>query len=267
MILCALWGISSTYAFLFLAPHSALLKFLFVEKMQGSAVGSIQQVHKVSMISKSIWQIQAFIDRYHPAFLVGSSNGAKSKVAITWLWKWLDDIRMNSKLLWSRIVGVCTKALVVSGLNVPFQLNSFELFGFDLMFDQNLKCWLIEINSLPSLSCQTKLDVGINGNLIGDTIALFDPPLVNNKALASICTRQLSPKKGTLKDFWRIFNNRIPRVYGEMPKSFSCFPIHQNLHQHATMWLTRNWKKRKKASIIKMSIIPTTAITPPALHD
>eukprot|EP00804_Cyclotella_cryptica_P005935 CCRYP_000194-RA/>CCRYP_000194-RA protein AED:0.43 eAED:0.25 QI:0/0/0/0.5/1/1/2/0/947 len=162
------------------------------------------------------------VDRSHPAFLAGSSNGAESKVAMTWLWKRLDDIGIDSKLLWSRIVDVCTKALVAGGSGIPFQPNSFELFGFDLMFDQNLKCWLIEVNSSPSLSCETKLDVRIKGNLIRDTIALVDPPLISHEALACICTRRLSRRKdvsnlssGAIleQDLRRIFKDKIPRVY------------------------------------------------------
>ena len=28
--------------------------------------------------------------------------------------------------------------------------NSFELFGFDFVIDENLKCWLIEANMSPA---------------------------------------------------------------------------------------------------------------------
>jgi tubulin monoglycylase TTLL3/8 len=29
--------------------------------------------------------------------------------------------------------------------------NSFEFFGYDFMVDENLKVWLIEVNSSPSM--------------------------------------------------------------------------------------------------------------------
>lgn len=32
--------------------------------------------------------------------------------------------------------------------------NSFEFYGYDFMVDQDLKVWLIEVNSSPSMECK-----------------------------------------------------------------------------------------------------------------
>ena len=49
------------------------------------------------------------------------------------------------------------------------KINSlFELYGFDIMIDENYKAWLIEVNVNPSLHCTSPLDLSIKTDLITD---------------------------------------------------------------------------------------------------
>ena len=48
--------------------------------------------------------------------------------------------------------------------------HCFECYGYDILIDQNLKPWLIEINSSPSLSTTTKGDFILKKRLINDII-------------------------------------------------------------------------------------------------
>lgn len=52
--------------------------------------------------------------------------------------------------------------------------QSFELYGFDIMLDQNLKVWLIEINAAPSLSASTKEDYNLKFRLLSDMLTVTD---------------------------------------------------------------------------------------------
>ena len=44
----------------------------------------------------------------------------------------------------------------------------FELYGFDILIDRNLKPWLLEINVSPSLSSSSPLDKMIKNALMTD---------------------------------------------------------------------------------------------------
>ncbi len=50
----------------------------------------------------------------------------------------------------------------------------FELLGFDLLIDQDLKPWILEVNHSPSFKTDTPLDFKIKKNLIVDTIKLLN---------------------------------------------------------------------------------------------
>jgi len=58
-------------------------------------------------------------------------------------------------------------------LNVPYRNNCFELLGFDILLDNELEPWLLEINLSPSLGCDSPLDQRIKGNLISDLFTLI----------------------------------------------------------------------------------------------
>jgi len=55
---------------------------------------------------------------------------------------------------------------------VPFSNNCFELLGFDVLIDDNLEPWLLEVNLSPSLNCDSPLDQKIKSNLIADLFNL-----------------------------------------------------------------------------------------------
>ena len=53
--------------------------------------------------------------------------------------------------------------------------HCFEMYGYDILIDENLKPWLIEINASPSLSTTTKTDKDLKMNLINDVYKIVLP--------------------------------------------------------------------------------------------
>lgn len=44
----------------------------------------------------------------------------------------------------------------------------FEMYGFDVLLDSDLRPWLIEVNVLPSLSSSSLMDKRIKTSLLSD---------------------------------------------------------------------------------------------------
>lgn len=62
------------------------------------------------------------------------------------------------KQLWEQIKDVTIKAMVAAQNDIQYNPSCFEVYGFDMIIDQDFKMWLLEINSSPSLSRDTLLD-------------------------------------------------------------------------------------------------------------
>ena len=52
--------------------------------------------------------------------------------------------------------------------------HCFELYGFDLMFDENLKPWIIEVNASPSLTASSPTDYELKFGLLEDMLHIVD---------------------------------------------------------------------------------------------
>eukprot|EP00873_Tetraselmis_striata_P020360 jgi/Tetstr1/440624/TSEL_028934.t1 len=93
--------------------------------------------------------------------------GPGCKWTLGQLWRHLEEehapgiTREDLDALWQRIKAIIVFTLLNLPAEVPMSASSasaFELFGFDVMIDQNLKPWLIEVNSSPSLGIDSASD-------------------------------------------------------------------------------------------------------------
>ena len=107
-----------------------------------------------------------------------------------------------------------------------------------MIIDEDLKCWLLEINSSPSFSTETVLDDMIKQRLVDDTIDLINPVDFDRKRLFEVLERRAQEefngakplnnqhqKRGMNKDLTYILNGQMPRAYGEMPKNMGNYEL------------------------------------------
>lgn len=107
-----------------------------------------------------------------------------------------------------------------------------------MIIDEDLKCWLLEINSSPSFSTETVLDDMIKQRLVDDTIDLINPVDFDRKRLFEVLERRAQEefngakplnnqhqKRGMNKDLTYILNGQMPRAYGEFPKNMGNYEL------------------------------------------
>lgn len=85
-----------------------------------------------------------------------------------------------------------------------------ELFGFDILIDDTLKPWLLEVNLTPSLGCDSPLDVRLKSALIADLFTLVGIPAIDPILRSQNLNRAaISPNKKINVSYFFIFFLKI----------------------------------------------------------
>uniref|UniRef100_A0A8C9XVQ6 Tubulin--tyrosine ligase-like protein 5 n=1 Tax=Sander lucioperca TaxID=283035 RepID=A0A8C9XVQ6_SANLU len=94
--------------------------------------------------------------------------------------RYLKQEGKDTTLLMRQVEDLIIKAVLSAELQiatactmfVPHKTNCFELYGFDVLIDSNLKPWLLEVNLSPSLACDAPLDLKVKASMIADMFSL-----------------------------------------------------------------------------------------------
>ncbi|XP_054016012.1 tubulin monoglutamylase TTLL4-like [Hylaeus anthracinus] len=90
------------------------------------------------------------------------------------LWSYLEREHVNVSKLWASMKDIVVKTMIagessintLSRTNISSRYCCYELFGVDILLDENLKPWLLEVNISPSLQSSSPLDIAVKGPLI-----------------------------------------------------------------------------------------------------
>ena len=112
------------------------------------------------------------INKYAPTN-ISDGNGNSG---LKWSFDQLRTYFLHNGLDWDNMWCRIEIIIILTCINlcnvVPDLKCCFELLGFDILIDQNMKPWLIEVNSGPAMSIDTDVDAIVKPALIKDVIAL-----------------------------------------------------------------------------------------------
>ena len=98
--------------------------------------------------------------------------------------KTLESQNLDTAQLMSEIRGIITKTVAAVQPVMAHSYRTsrpnnenlelcFEILGFDIIIDQDMKPWLLEVNHTPSFQTDSTLDFQIKQTLLIDTIILL----------------------------------------------------------------------------------------------
>ncbi|XP_038623086.1 neugrin isoform X2 [Tachyglossus aculeatus] len=132
------------------------------------------------------------INKNNENFVRDGTTGSKRKLST--LKAWLKEHSFDWSKLWEDIKDVIIKT-VISAHSVlrhnyrscfPQHLGGgtcacFEILGFDILLDQRLKPWLLEVNHSPSFTTDSRLDREVKDALLCDAMTLVNLQSCNKK--------------------------------------------------------------------------------------
>lgn len=154
-----------------------------------------------------------------------------TKISLETLKQRLQFQGINFDTIWQQIREIIIKSLLAVQSEMESTPSSFDLVGYDVLIDANLKAWLIEINSSPSLARDNVLDDMVKQTLIDDTLDLVNPLPFNRKKMIKVLERRVGElQKGNVgsvsqlnADVGEILDGCKVRRYGEMPEKLGQF--------------------------------------------
>eukprot|EP00904_Undaria_pinnatifida_P002209 jgi/Undpi1/1198/HiC_scaffold_104.g14112.m1 len=114
--------------------------------------------------------------------LEATESTSASKWALTFFWKYLEQSlgKAKSEQVQRSVEDVVLRTMAAADGDMTTHSHQatrhrdccYELFGFDVLLDEHLKPWLLEVNISPSLFGSSALDRRIKGTLVADIFHL-----------------------------------------------------------------------------------------------
>ncbi|XP_050542309.1 probable tubulin polyglutamylase TTLL2 [Daktulosphaira vitifoliae] len=126
----------------------------------------------------------------------------KEKVGLGCKWtfqqlrNYIHQAGVNDWLLWQKISVLVSLTLASQCTSIPKTSNCFELYGFDILVDSDLKPWLLEVNLSPALGNDCDVDNQVKRPLLHEMFDLLGLPMCNTGLSLFRATSKTGPRYG-----------------------------------------------------------------------
>eukprot|EP00929_Paragymnodinium_shiwhaense_P024039 TRINITY_DN14907_c0_g1_i2.p1 TRINITY_DN14907_c0_g1~~TRINITY_DN14907_c0_g1_i2.p1 ORF type:complete len:844 (-),score=104.25 TRINITY_DN14907_c0_g1_i2:146-2677(-) len=176
----------------------------------------------------------------------------------------LEHSGVDVELLWTHILDLIAKTLIAVEPPIrqrtreisPSPRNPFEVYGFDILLDDKLKPWLIEVNLSPSMETESPLDWHIKSSLLSDVLNLAGVCFTDNPR--ERLDKARSSSFGARNDWRLMFDPAMvdPRVVNGMADS--AIPLNA-LSEEQLRMLSDSLLEQKRCSKNFIRLYPTRA--------
>ncbi|KAL1491448.1 hypothetical protein ABEB36_012046 [Hypothenemus hampei] len=105
--------------------------------------------------------------------------GSGCKWTLRQLRRYFQQASIPDWLIWQKITSIVILTVLSQMHQVPASVNCFEFFGFDILIDNSLRPWLLEVNLSPALSNDCDVDRLVKKPMLHDMFDLLGLPLYN----------------------------------------------------------------------------------------
>lgn len=168
------------------------------------------------------------INKYSTSYNVDKAGiGHGSKWTLKQFRHYLHQNHVDDTEMWWKIISIVNLTIIPQVSEVPKTANCFELYGFDILIDRDLKPWLLEVNFSPSLNNDCSADV-IKKEMLSDLIELMQYKTQDNlhgkdPYQAKVMMSSSNARYGNMSS--RIAPRRPQSMLPRLPKIFSRYTV------------------------------------------
>ncbi|XP_062604678.1 uncharacterized protein LOC134266461 [Saccostrea cucullata] len=198
------------------------------------------------------------INKHSPAYTTDKERiGPGCKWTLTQLRYYFHQNHIDDSVLWIRVMNLIILTVLVQAPQVPKVENCFELYGFDVLIDENLKPWLLEVNFSPSLSSDCQSDIIVKKPLLHDLMDLMHFKEQDKERGGEAFRQMTSRSKALETDRYSSVsrtgrNSAMHRSTSNFQKSLSALSKQQSTVKESTSYIEQDNEAEKQREAERM---------------